>query len=69
MHLLRSVFPLYLAMIIILSLGTINNVAAKISCSSKDGGMDCYCTGGCARTQSECHCSGSAALAQSAAVA
>ena len=68
MHLLRSVFPLYLAVIIILSLGVIDNAGAKISCSSKDGGMDCYCSGGCARSQSECHCSGSAALAQSADV-
>ena len=29
------------------------------SCSSKDGGMDCYCTGGCCRTQHTCTCCGS----------
>lgn len=28
------------------------------SCSSKDGTMDCFCTGGCCRTQSTCTCCG-----------
>lgn len=26
------------------------------SCSSKDGNKDCYCTGGCWRTQTDCGC-------------
>ncbi len=31
------------------------------SCSSKDGGMDCYgCSGGCIRTKSVCCCAGTA---------
>ena len=26
------------------------------SCSSKDGKVDCYCSGGCKRTQHDCNC-------------
>jgi hypothetical protein len=29
-----------------------------VSCSSKDGEVDCYCTGGCKRTKHDCSCTG-----------
>ena len=32
--------------------------AVGVSCSSKDGQVDCYCTGGCKRTQHDCSCTG-----------
>ena len=31
---------------------------ASRSCSSKDGEMDCFCTGGCCRTKHSCTCCG-----------
>ncbi|TCD14111.1 hypothetical protein [Oricola cellulosilytica] len=32
--------------------------AVGVSCSSKDGKVDCFCTGGCKRTQHDCSCTG-----------
>ena len=29
-----------------------------ISCSSKDGEVDCFCTGGCKRSKHDCSCTG-----------
>jgi hypothetical protein len=29
-----------------------------VSCSSKDGKVDCFCTGGCKRTEHDCSCTG-----------
>ena len=29
-----------------------------VSCSSKDGKVDCFCTGGCKRTEHDCNCTG-----------
>lgn len=34
------------------------------SCSSKSGNMDCYCTGGCCRTQDACTCCGGSQFMQ-----
>lgn len=41
------------------SQGLRNTAAAKVSCSSRDGSMDCYCTNGCCRTEHTCTCCGS----------
>ena len=32
--------------------------AVGVSCSSKDGEVDCFCTGGCKRTAHDCTCTG-----------
>ena len=33
-------------------------LAAGRSCSAKDGSKDCYCTGGCWRSETDCGCTG-----------
>jgi hypothetical protein len=38
--------------------GTWSRVIPAVSCSSKDGGQDCFCPKGCCRTQNTCTCCG-----------
>lgn len=33
-----------------------NSVQEMISCSSRNGEKDCYCTGSCCRTETTCSC-------------
>lgn len=32
------------------------SLSSGVSCSSKDGSQDCFCPGGCRRTQTSCDC-------------
>lgn len=32
--------------------------AVGVSCSSRDKQVDCFCTGGCKRSQHDCNCTG-----------
>lgn len=61
-----QLFLVFCAIFIILS--TIGNTSGALpvsevngrSCSSKDGNKDCYCNGGCWRTQTDCACTAAA---------